>query len=367
MDVESEDLVEAQKELVAILYYFGIPSIPYIYAACIGLLLWGYVNWGEGNQGCGLSGALQFIAAFAVGLVDLVFMVLRIHVINARNRFWTTVIIVLGLTTVPLNIILVIRNEDLPMPEPFMGCGNKTRVSNLGDDALWTKRWSSTAMIFLSFVKPVIATLITWYHTYEAVRASRGSHMQPTFAYLLLRDGATCPFNHLHKPPSSATIIVTGILVYLEVVFEAIVTPISFATSSIFFSRCILHLRLAEAPSPSLTTISARHAESIQFAARPSRFDSLLDNIGAPLSVGEEDADLPDEDADKHGRGWASEHTADGDLDATSGAYQKVRRSDSFDDDDDGRPRVVATRSRSVQMDVEEAGGLLRERRSPTC
>ncbi|KAH9916400.1 uncharacterized protein BXZ73DRAFT_81084 [Epithele typhae] len=362
MDVESEDLVEDQKELVAILYHFGIPSIPYIFAACValllyehaltfadeyrviwrrklsiptclfilnrygalvyilGLLLWGYVHWGEeSNQGCDFSGVMQFIAVFGVGLGDLVFVALRIHVINARNRFWTTVIIMLGLTTVPLNIILMIRNENLPMPEPIMGCGNKARVSNLGDDALWTKIALTFQLVYIAFtiflfLKPVIVTLITWYRTYEAVRASRGSHMQPTFAYLLLRDGR--PWSN-----SNADILRVRDALAID---SALLTPaVDARTSSIFFSRAFSTFAWPKLPRPPHHDLRpSRGVDPVRRETLEVR--QLLDNISAPLSVGEEDADLPDEDVDEHGREWASEPTADGDLDATSGVYQKI-------------------------------------------
>ncbi|TBU46843.1 hypothetical protein BD309DRAFT_953302 [Dichomitus squalens] len=278
----------------------------------LSIALWAFVVW-EDDSVCRFPNVSQQLFGTLLDATQAVFMALRIHTINNRKWFWTALILLLGLSPVPPNVIEMFPSRPMALPWPLTGCAETIYSKGNLNNPVWTRVVISVQLC--SYVANFVVVAITWYRTAGIAIAARKARLRTSLVSLILRDGTTYFI---------ATLIVDSVLMYYVLTRQVSLGLVAIIISSILMSRFILNLRTLD-QSPVLTTISAgtQIASSLRFAQDP------FDNLGEPLDVDDEDhKGLDDEQGEDDEESLMTEGWGDS---RSLSEYHAVNRSDSLD------------------------------------
>ncbi|KAI0641043.1 hypothetical protein C8Q79DRAFT_1014863 [Trametes meyenii] len=220
-----------------------------------------------------------------------------------ENKFWTTLIFLLGFVPVPPNISSASRLQSYELT-----CDDRVAVA------------SEVSIILME----VLVLGITWYRTAGIVIAAKKVQLEASLVSLMLRDGTTF---------FGLTLALHIIVIIVDQTRQTSLGLITCTFMSIIMTRFFLNLR-----SLDHSRIGSKSFSIPQTPSTELRFSSpILDNMGAPLDV-EGDNDDPDYDYDRldddvDGDNTASTHQEliPMNMHSTLGEYAAVSRRDSID------------------------------------
>ncbi|KAI1781600.1 hypothetical protein LXA43DRAFT_671243 [Ganoderma leucocontextum] len=235
------------------------------------------------------------------------FSALRAYALSNRNKWLTTIIILLALPSIIMNLLQSFYQASVNQPSPF-NCSLSTSLSPtlaLRCNVVWRGSQLTAELLVVG---------ITWWYSYQSYRMRKGINFGHTISSLLIYNGslyflflATLYILEIIVDTTSIPVRIADVLVVLEAFYDPI--------TSILVCRFILQLRQFDS-SPA----SGRYSEAgsrvrehtassdvLQFAAQPSEsLPTFLTSFAHPvhvvsaLSNSETDPDAIDDD----GAGW---------------------------------------------------------------
>ncbi|KAI0752005.1 hypothetical protein C8Q74DRAFT_1307971 [Fomes fomentarius] len=205
-------MISAQQEYQVIWKRkFSVPMALFVVNRCslvlhgILYLFW-YLMWWESDlspprfalhshklDSCEVIGRASCIVAILLDAVNGIFTAVRIHAINHRNWYWTTVVLVLGICAIPKNIAFVTTAHFQTNYPLFPGCNRDEGILKPDQDT-WLKESDLLGAVTLStrilhrIVQNVLVLGITWYRTYEIVIDAWKASCRTSVVSVMLRD-----------------------------------------------------------------------------------------------------------------------------------------------------------------------------------
>ncbi|KAI0752010.1 hypothetical protein C8Q74DRAFT_1308021 [Fomes fomentarius] len=121
-----------------------------------------YWIWWQDDISCAILIRMLSILMVLLDFVNVIFMMLRMHVINNRNWYWTVSLFVIGCLAIPVNLV------------------------------------PSIVAYARSIVLDIMVIAITWYRTFVIVKSARKANMNTSVASVLLRDGVYSFIKSVH-------------------------------------------------------------------------------------------------------------------------------------------------------------------------
>ncbi|TBU54176.1 hypothetical protein BD310DRAFT_936495 [Dichomitus squalens] len=164
----------------------------------LSIALWAFVV-------CRFPDVSQQLFGTLLGATQAVFMALRIHTINNRKWSWTTLILLLGLSPVPPNVIEMFMSRPMALPWPLTGCAQTIYSGGNLNNPVWTRK-------LCGYVANFIVVAITWYRTAGIAIAARKARLRTSLVSLILRDGEDA--TPIESACFRTTLIVDSVIMY---------------------------------------------------------------------------------------------------------------------------------------------------------
>ncbi|OSD03795.1 hypothetical protein PYCCODRAFT_1458371 [Trametes coccinea BRFM310] len=270
---------------------YSLPSMLYLlnryglFVAISVYYLADMVTW-KTDKSCQVLSMTLDILVSLLYMIYAAFSALRVHAINNRNWWWTSLVFCLGLVAVPGN--LASYNSDIVTGYPLVtACFAPMDTGGTVIDATVWKRYEFAARACL-ILMDVIVLAITWYRTVDVVRAARKANIKSSLMSVMLRDGS---MYFAIGFVLNIVDIVTVISSLNSIAWQVLVI------NSVGMSRFLLSLRMADmsacGPPDELTTLWAHQLQdspsrSLHYIGASLQFASVEDPDGESFALLEE-------------------------------------------------------------------------------
>ncbi|KAI9061839.1 hypothetical protein FKP32DRAFT_1630352 [Trametes sanguinea] len=172
---------------------YSLPSILFLlnrYGLFVGIVVYylaDMIPW-KTDRSCQVLSVTLDVLASLLYAIHAAFSALRVHAINNRNWWWTSLVFFLGLVAVPGN--LASYNSGIVTGYPLVtACFEPMDGDGSAIDAVVWKRYEFAARACL-ILMDVVVLAVTWYRTLGVVRAAKKANIKSSLMSVMLRDGS---------------------------------------------------------------------------------------------------------------------------------------------------------------------------------